>query len=478
MKNVHVAAMGLSFVLAVAFASSCSQLTPAPAATGGSSGQGGTTSNASSTATSGMTATGGTMSAGSTTSTAGVTSAGASPSGGLTSAGGTTTAGGTPDTGGTTGTAGVTSAGASPSGGLTSAGGTTTAGGTPGTGGTTSTAGVTSTGATVSGGLALAGGTTTAGGTPGTGTTTTAGASGTSGTTAAGGSMATGGAVSDAAAVLPDGGGDVPATGGVLTEGGVSATGGTSQTGGTTSSGGTTGTDGATLNLVFSDEFNGPANMGADTTKWVYSTWNPGTVNNDQQKYTDRIDNVFQDGQGHMVLRALNDNYDGYPYTSGRLETNGMTNFQYGRFEIRAMLPAGLGSFPGFVLMGTTGSWPQCGEISIMEQWGQDKSSFNAGTQAGGASGDIGYVTYNFPTATTASSDFHVYSVDWYADHIVFQVDGTEFASTSYNTTSPFYSIPEYLILSLALGGTQGGAIDSTAFPMDLVIDYVRVYSF
>jgi len=179
-----------------------------------------------------------------------------------------------------------------------------------------------------------------------------------------------------------------------------------------------------------------------------------------------------------MILRALHDFYNGYPYTSGRLETSGKTNFQSGRFEIRAILPAGTGSFPGMILMGTVGNWPQCGEISIMEQWGQDKTTFKAGTQAGGASGDIGYVTYTFSPTDAPSSTFHVYSVDWYPDHLSFQFDGNEFARSTFNTTSPFYRIPEYLILSLALGGTQGGTIDNTAFPMDLVLDYVRVYSF
>ena len=85
---------------------------------------------------------------------------------------------------------------------------------------------------------------------------------------------------------------------------------------------------------------------------------------------------------------------------------------------------------------------------------------------------------YTFASTTTASSDFHVYSVDWYADHIVFQVDDIEIARTTFATSSPFYTIPEYLILDLALGGTMGGTIDNNAFPMDMIVDYVRVYSF
>ncbi len=375
---------------------------------------------------------------------------GAIASGGIESLG----AGGmaAPDLGGTEGDGRSSSTGGlADSGGATSVGGSDSSGGTSGAGG-----------ATDSGGNTEAGGATADGGAIGTG-----GATGSGGTMGADGATSAGGTPSTGAATGAGG------LGGTSSAGGTAGAGGTTGSGGTTTSatGGVPSTGGATLKLVFSDEFNGPANSGADTTKWTYSTSPQGNANGDQEKYTTRTANVFQDGQGHLTLRALRD------YTSGRLETSGKANFQSGRFEIRAILPAGAGSFPGIVLLGTVGSWPQCGEISIMEQ-GQDKTSFDAGAQAGGASGDIGYVTYAFSPTDEPSSTFHVYSVDWYPDHLSFQFDGNEFARSTFNTTSPFYRIPEYLVLSLALGGTQGGTIDNAAFPMDLVLDYVRVYSF
>ena len=237
---------------------------------------------------------------------------------------------------------------------------------------------------------------------------------------------------------------------------------------------------GTPMTLIWSDEFEGPANTGVDTAKWSYVTWDPGQVNNEAQKYTSRLQNVFQDGAGHLVLRALDTPYAGNAYTSGRIESNGHFSFKFGRVEVSAKLPDGIGSFPGIIAMGTTGTWPQCGELAIVEQYGQDKSWFysaaNAGTAAG--SGNTGNVKYAFPNATTASSDFHVYSLDWYTDHLVFQVDGIEITRTAFATSSPFYTVPEYLVLDLALGGNMGGTIDSSAFPMDMVVDYVRVYSF
>jgi beta-glucanase (GH16 family) len=235
-----------------------------------------------------------------------------------------------------------------------------------------------------------------------------------------------------------------------------------------------------TMTLVWSDEFNGLAKTGVNPAKWSYVTWGPGQVNNEAQAYTSRLENVFQDGAGNLVIRALNTPFAGNAYTSGRIESNGHFSFNTGRVEVRAKLPQGIGSFPGIIGMGTIGTWPQCGELALMEQYGQDKSWFYVAAHAGSASGsgDTGNVKYTFASTTTASSDFHVYSVDWYADHIVFQVDDIEIARTTFATSSPFYTIPEYLILDLALGGTMGGTVDNNAFPMDMIVDYVRVYSF
>ena len=248
-------------------------------------------------------------------------------------------------------------------------------------------------------------------------------------------------------------------------------------------SGGDTGPDSgnnAAWRLVWSDEFDLGANSGADLTKWTPATWEPNAVNGEQQKYTARLQNVFHDGQGHLVLRGLHDSWASnsttYPYTSGRVQSDGKFQFRFGRVEVRAKLPAGRGSYPAILLMGTTGTWPQCGEIGIVEQWGQDKSWLYCSTYSG-ASRDINEKV-TFPNATTLSSDFHVYALEWYADHMVFFTDDVMVARFNFNTASPFYTGTFYFILDVAIGGTMGGAIDDTGgFPMDLVLDYVRVYS-
>jgi beta-glucanase (GH16 family) len=233
--------------------------------------------------------------------------------------------------------------------------------------------------------------------------------------------------------------------------------------------------------LVWSDEFDGDTNAGIDTTKWTAVTWAPGHVNNERQQYTASLNNVFLDGNGHLRLRARYSPMSLNAYTSARIETDGKASFGPGhRIEVRAKLPEGQGSFPGIIMLGPTSNWPQNGELALMEQYGQDKSSFYASANAGDGAGlgSTGDVQYDFSDATTASADFHVYSIDWHTDHVDFAVDGDPIVTSTFTTSSPFSSVPEYIVLDVALGGDMGGTIDNSAFPMEMVVDYVRVYAF
>ena len=418
----------------------------------------------------------------------------ASATGGATARGGTagsgaSSGGASGNSGALAGNAGASSGGASVSAGTSGTGAAASSGGaaaSAGTSGANSVAGSGGSGGTFRADTAAA-----AGGTSATGGTSGAdAAAGSGGTSAIGGTSGT-----DTAAAA----GGTSATGGTSGTNAAAGSGGTSATGGTSgrdagsglndgaSSDGTSARDvgvdsGTSPNwqLLWSDEFNLGANSGADTTKWNVATWEPNTVNGEKQKYTARPQNVFHDGQGHLVLRGLHDSWNSngtvYPYTSGRLQSDGKFQFSFGRVEVRAKLPDGQGSFPAILLMGTTGNWPQCGEIGMMEQRGQDKSSLYCSTYSG-ASSDIKQQV-PFPDASTLSSDFHVYALEWYSDHMVFFIDGVQVARSNFDATSPFFTGTYYLILDVAIGGTMGGAIDDAGgFPMDMVLDYVRVYS-
>ena len=132
---------------------------------------------------------------------------------------------------------------------------------------------------------------------------------------------------------------------------------------------------------VWADEFDGEA---IDESQWNKLRWRPGWVNNEQQAYTDRDTNLYLD-DGYLVIQGLTEpgyygtDYTGTAYnadyTSGRVNTDDKVSWTYGRFDIRAKLPKGNGSWPAIWMLGeniASVGWPSCGEIDIMEHVGFD----------------------------------------------------------------------------------------------------------
>lgn len=241
----------------------------------------------------------------------------------------------------------------------------------------------------------------------------------------------------------------------------------------------------AAKKLVFSDEFN--YNGLPDSTKWSFETKGNsyGWGNNEKQFYTsgDTANAIVQNGI--LKIKALKESREGKSYTSARLSTAGKAEFKYGRIEVRAKLPSGRGTWPAIWMLGRNiqekTSWPECGEIDIMEHVGYDKDSVH---------GTIHSFAYNHMKGTQRGKatfienpydQFHVYSVDWTEEKIDFLIDGKKYYSTPNENLGskawPFNQ-PFYLILNLAIGGNWGGkhGIDENVFPAVFEIDYVRVY--
>ena len=236
--------------------------------------------------------------------------------------------------------------------------------------------------------------------------------------------------------------------------------------------------------LIWNDEFDYTGLP--DSTKWSYDTegnsW--GWGNNEAQYYTANDSANAYVKEGLLTITARIDSMGGKRYTSARLITKEKGDWLYGRFEIRAKLPTGLGTWPAIWMLSTDweyGGWPASGEIDIMENVGYDPDTIvgSAHTQR-----------YNHVKGThknakiyvpTSYNDFHVYALEWEANeyrvyvdeslYFTFKNEGTGFAAWPFDKRF-------HLLLNLAIGGNWGGqkGIDDTLFPHHFQIDYVRVY--
>ncbi|MEW6195353.1 MAG: glycoside hydrolase family 16 protein [Bacteroidota bacterium] len=237
-------------------------------------------------------------------------------------------------------------------------------------------------------------------------------------------------------------------------------------------------------NLVWSDEFN--YNGLPDIKKWGYDVADPGWVNEEAQAYYAYRQENSRVKNGKLIIEARKDNYQGKPYSSARLVTKNKGDWTYGRIEVRAKLPYGRGTWPAIWMLPTVwnlgdGSWPDNGEIDIMEHVGYDPGVIHASIHC-----DKYVWTNNTQKTATvrfndAMSAFHTYAMEWDSSEIKMFVDSTKYFSFKNENkgwqTWPFYK-DFHLILNIAIGGSWGGAqgIDNTIFPQRMEVEYVRVY--
>lgn len=224
-------------------------------------------------------------------------------------------------------------------------------------------------------------------------------------------------------------------------------------------------------NLVWSDEFD--TDGAPDSSKWTYDLGAGGWGNNEAQTYTDNAENAIVQG-GSLIITAKDDGSGGY--TSARLKTQGLYDFTYGKVEVRAKLPSSQGTWPAIWLLGsnfTDVGWPNCGEIDIMEQTGDNKNDVLATCHwfDGSANASYGEST----AVSNASSEFHVYSLEWTDASVKMFVDDTLYYTLTNDAALPFNS-NFFMVLNVAMGGTLGGTIDPGFTQDTMEVDYVRVY--
>lgn len=242
--------------------------------------------------------------------------------------------------------------------------------------------------------------------------------------------------------------------------------------------------------LVWSDEFDG--NGAIDAEKWFHQTQLPAGgswFNGELQHYTNRTENS-EVSNGTLKIRAKRENFSDQgvtkSFTSARL--NSKFAFTYGRVEFRAKLPGGAGTWPALWTLGKnineagaywqtqgfgTTNWPACGEIDVMEHWGINPNYVQSAMHTPSSYGST--VNLGGQYVSTALTDFHVYSMEWNPNRIIFKVDGvphyTYYPSVKNSSTWPF-TADQYLLMNFAIQPSIAASFSQA----ELEVDYVRIF--
>ncbi len=240
--------------------------------------------------------------------------------------------------------------------------------------------------------------------------------------------------------------------------------------------------------LLWSDEFDAEAGSPINAENWTCEVGGQGWGNNELEYYTDRVENAAHDGEGNLVISAREEtlagsscHYGECQYTSARCITQDKVEFTYGRVEARIDIPNGQGIWPAFWMLGANFSelgWPLSGEIDILENVGEKNVVYGAlhGPGYSGA-GNLGHA---YRADVNFDEGFHVYAIDWDEHVIRWYVDGELTNLISVNALDGkqwVYDHDFFLLMNVAVGGYWPGYPDeTTAFPQEMIVDYVRVY--
>jgi hypothetical protein len=251
-------------------------------------------------------------------------------------------------------------------------------------------------------------------------------------------------------------------------------------------------------NTVFGDNFAGAAGSAPSAQNWFYDI-GTGYGTGETEQTTSSTSNVYLDGSGHLVLKAIN---SGGTWTSGRIES-ARDDFQApagGKLEMTAEIeqpnPAnGLGYWPAFWALGSPmragGGWPQSGEIDMMEDVNAGNTASQTLHDSAGSSGHALIACPN--TASSCQTGYHTYSVivdrtNTSAETLQFLMDGTvesTITEASVGTAAWQAAIDHgfFIIFDLAMGGNYPNGICNCTSPTSattsgasMSVGYVAVY--
>lgn len=231
---------------------------------------------------------------------------------------------------------------------------------------------------------------------------------------------------------------------------------------------------------VWEDDFSSGSTP--DASKWTFETGGSGWGNNELQYYTAGPNSTI--AGGIMTITAKKESFSGREYTSSRMITKGKGDWLYGRFEVRAKLPKGRGTWPAIWMLSSEnsyGTWPSSGEIDIMEHVGYDLDNVHCSVHTSAYNHTRGTQKTASKVVAGSTNDFHIYRIDWTPYAVRGYIDGVQYfefvnGNTGF-TTWPFDK-KFHIIMNVAVGGDWGGVqgVDNTVFPAAMQVDYVKVY--
>jgi beta-glucanase (GH16 family) len=230
---------------------------------------------------------------------------------------------------------------------------------------------------------------------------------------------------------------------------------------------------------IWEDNFDGSA---VDAGKWTFETGGGGWGNNELQNYTAGQNSRIEGGR--LIIEARRENSGGREFSSSRMITRGKGDWLYGRFEVRAKLPKGRGTWPAIWMLSSEnfyGTWPASGEIDIMEHVGYDPERVHFSIHTSAFNHTRNTQRTSSKMVPGSQDAFHVYRCDWTPFAVRGYIDGVqyfEFVNDNKSYAEWPFDKKFFMILNIAVGGNWGGAqgVDNSIFPARMEVDYVKVF--
>jgi len=237
--------------------------------------------------------------------------------------------------------------------------------------------------------------------------------------------------------------------------------------------------------LLWHDEFDSAP---LDLTKWSRIGCSM-EMRGDWIRCTSSREDLVSFQNGCLVLTGVVNTdkaVDPRPYLQGQVWTQGKFSFQYGKIEIRAKFEDQKGAWPAFWMMPDSyvsglAKWPDCGEIDIMERLNSDPFVYQTCHSKWNVTMEQKDNPPKSGKGTFRQGEFNVYGLEWTENELIWSVNGVtthRYPRTNADPAQwPFSNGPFYLLLDMQLGGSWVGEVDPSTLPVNVWIDYVRVWT-